>query len=303
MYYFISLFFLVAAILFNHAALALFLGILFSLIFNPLDNFISKKIGSLLLQVGIVILGGSISVASVAETTSSFFVWISIFVIVTFFAGIYLGKLLRVSNTQSYLLASGTAICGATAMAAIAPILKAKPRDYNVVITIVFVLNAIAVVIFPIAAINIGLTERQFGFWSALAIHDTSSVLGSASMIGDKAMEVATTLKMGRTVWIVPLVVFSAWYYSGKRNNFGLPIFVIFFAFAIFLNYLINPSEETETFLREINKIFLLSGLFCIGTQSDRSIFKDLNAKPLFLAVGLWVVIVPLSLLLVISLI
>ena len=158
MYYFISLSFLVVSILLNHAALALFLGILFSLILNPSENFISKKIGSPLLQIGIVILGGSISVASVVETTSSFFMWISIFVIATFFAGIFLGKLLKVSNTQSYLLASGTAICGGTAMAAIAPILKAKPRDYNVVITIVFVLNAIAVVIFPIVAINIGLT-------------------------------------------------------------------------------------------------------------------------------------------------
>ena len=291
------------SILLNHAALALFLGILFSLILNPSENFISKKIGSPLLQIGIVILGGSISVASVVETTSSFFMWISIFVIATFFAGIFLGKLLKVSNTQSYLLASGTAICGGTAMAAIAPILKAKPRDYNVVITIVFVLNAIAVVVFPIVAINIGLTEIQFGFWSALAIHDTSSVLGSASIIGDKAMEVATTLKMGRTVWIVPLVVFSAWFYSEKRNNFGLPIFVIFFAFAVVLNYLINPSEEVEVILREINKIFLLSGLSCIGTQTDRSIFKDLNTKPIYMAVGLWVIIVPVSLLLVISLI
>ena len=291
------------SILLNHAALALLLGILFSLILNPSENFISKKIGSPLLQIGIVILGGSISVASVVETTSSFFMWISIFVIATFFAGIFLGKLLKVSNTQSYLLASGTAICGGTAMAAIAPILKAKPRDYNVVITIVFVLNAIAVVIFPIVAINIGLTERQFGFWSALAIHDTSSVLGSASIIGDKAMEVATTLKMGRTVWIVPLVVFSAWFFSEKRNNSGLPIFVIFFAFAVILNYLINPPEGVEAFLREINKIFLLSGLFCIGTQTDRSIFKDLNTKPIYMAVGLWVIIVPVSLLLVISLI
>ena len=181
--------------------------------FDDRLHFITKRIGSILLQIGIVILGGSISISSVVETTSHYFIWISLFVLVTFLLGIYLGKLLGVNNKVSYLLASGTAICGGTAMAAIAPILKVKSEDLTLVMTIVFLLNAIAVIIFPIVGIYLGLTETQFGGWSALAIHDTASVLGSASILGDKALEVAATLKLGRTLWIVPLVIFSAWYF------------------------------------------------------------------------------------------
>ena len=215
--------------------------------------------------------------------------------------GIYLGKLLGVNNKVSYLLASGTAICGGTAMAAIAPILKVKSEDLTVAMTIVFLLNALAVIIFPFVGIYLGLTETQFGGWSALAIHDTASVLGSASILGDKALEVAATLKLGRTLWIVPLVIFSAWYFKEKRINSGLPLFVVFFGCAVLLNYFLSPSEGTSNFLKYANKLFLLSGLFCIGTQSSRLILKNIFSKPLFLSLTLWGLVIPASLLVITS--
>tara|TARA_B100000378_G_scaffold264750_1_gene248717 strand:- start:287 stop:1195 length:909 start_codon:yes stop_codon:yes gene_type:complete len=301
MQYIFSTFFLLAALWVDHAALALILGVVFSLLFNPSQDFITKRIGSILLQIGIVILGGSISISSVVDTTSHYFIWISLFVLVTFLLGIYLGKLLGVNNKVSYLLASGTAICGGTAMAAIAPILKVKSEDLTLVMTIVFLLNAIAVIIFPIVGIYLGLTETQFGGWSALAIHDTASVLGSASILGDKALEVAATLKLGRTLWIVPLVIFSAWYFKEKRINSGLPLFVVFFGCAVLLNFFLSPSEGISNFLKYATKLFLLSGLFCIGTQSSRLILKNIFSKPLFLSLTLWGLVIPASLLVITS--
>ena len=301
MQYIFSTFFLSTALWLDHAALALILGVVFSLLFNPSQDFITKRIGSILLQIGIVILGGSISISSVVETTSHYFIWISLFVLVTFLLGIYLGKLLGVNNKVSYLLASGTAICGGTAMAAIAPILKVKSEDLTLVMTIVFLLNAIAVIIFPIVGIYLGLTETQFGGWSALAIHDTASVLGSASILGDKALEVAATLKLGRTLWIVPLVIFSAWYFKEKRINSGLPLFVVFFGCAVLLNFFLSPSEGISNFLKYATKLFLLSGLFCIGTQSSRLILKNIFSKPLFLSLTLWGLVIPASLLVITS--
>ena len=301
MQYIFSTFFLSAALWLDHAALALILGVVFSLLFNPSQDFITKRIGSILLQISIVILGGSISISSVLQTTSHYFIWISLFVLVTFILGIYLGKLLGVNDKVSYLLASGTAICGGTAMAAIAPILKVKSEDLTVAMTIVFLLNALAVIIFPFVGIYLGLTETQFGGWSALAIHDTASVLGSASILGDKALEVAATLKLGRTLWIIPLVIFSAWYFKEKRINSGLPLFVVFFGCAVLLNYFLSPSEGTSNFLKYANKLFLLSGLFCIGTQSSRLILKNIFSKPLFLSLTLWGLVIPASLLVVTS--
>ncbi len=301
MQYIFSTFFLSAALWLDHAALALILGVVFSLLFNPSQDFITKRIGSILLQIGIVILGGSISISSVVETTSHYFIWISLFVLVTFLLGIYLGKLFGVNNKVSYLLASGTAICGGTAMAAIAPILKVKSEDLTLVMTIVFLLNALAVIIFPLIGIYLGLTETQFGGWSALAIHDTASVLGSASILGEKALEVAATLKLGRTLWIVPLVIFSAWYFKEKRINSGLPLFVVFFGCAVLLNYFLSPSEGISNFLKYSTKLFLLSGLFCIGTQSSRLILKNIFSKPLFLSLTLWGLVIPASLLVITS--
>jgi len=301
MQYIFSTFFLSAALWLDHAALALILGVVFSLLFNPSQDFITKRIGSILLQIGIVILGGSISISSVVETTSHYFIWISLFVLVTFILGIYLGKLLGVNNKVSYLLASGTAICGGTAMAAIAPILKVKSEDLTVAMTIVFLLNALAVIIFPFVGIYLGLTETQFGGWSALAIHDTASVLGSASILGDKALEVAATLKLGRTLWIIPLVIFSAWYFKEKRINSGLPLFVVFFGCAVLLNFFLSPSEGISNFLKYATKLFLLSGLFCIGTQSSRLILKNIFSKPLFLSLTLWGLVIPASLLVITS--
>jgi len=236
MLYILTFIFLVLALWLDHAAIALILGIILSYSISIPIDFVTKRMGTKILQTGIVFLGGSISVPQVVDISAAYLPWVSGFVLVTFLLVILLGKLIGVSKKQSYLLASGTAICGGTAMASVAPVIKAKPQELLTALTIVFILNALAVIFFPLMGSWLDLTEEQFGSWTALAIHDTASVIGAASVLGDEAVQVAATLKLGRTLWIIPLVIFSAWYFREKRSSIGFPIFILFFASAVVLN-------------------------------------------------------------------
>ena len=155
---------------------------------------------------------------------------------------------------------------------------------------------------FPLSNGYLGLNDIQFGAWAALAIHDTASVVGAASSISEVSVEVAATLKVARTIWIVPLVIFSAWLYRNKNDGFGLPIFVVFFIIAAFLNSILKPDEVIIDYLKLINRICLLTGLFCIGTQISRESLALLEFKPIALASVVWAFIIPTSLYLVISL-
>ena len=286
----------------GNSAISLFLGIVLALLFKLPQDFLSKKYGSKILQTGIVFLGGSLSLGAVYETNTDFFLWICLYVILAFAFVIFLGKLMGISERLSFLLASGTAVCGGTAIASVAPSIKAKPEEVSTALTIVFILNAIAVLCFPLANEYLGLTERQFGAWAALAIHDTASVVGAASSVGEISVEIAATLKVARTIWIVPLVIISAWLYRSKNEGFGLPLFVIFFILAALLNSVLEPNQEITNYLKLINRVCLLTGLFCIGTQISIENLKAVRFKPVILATSVWALIIPTSLLLVIGL-
>ena len=301
MIYFITLLVLSISLWIGNSALSLFLGILLALIYKLPEGFFTQKYGSKILQTGIVFLGGSLSIGTVYQTNSDYFVWISIFVILSFAAVVFLGRLMGVPKKLSFLLASGTAICGGTAIASVAPSIKAKPEELTTAITIIFLLNAIAVLAFPLSNEYIKLNDVQFGAWAALAIHDTASVVGAASSVGEVSVEVAATLKVARTIWIVPLVIFSAWLYRNKNDGFGLPIFVVFFIVAALLNTIFQPNEVIVEYLKFINRICLLTGLFCIGTQISRESLALLEFKPITLAIAIWALIIPTSLYLVIG--
>ena len=295
MSYLLILILLPMAIWLNHAALALILGIVLAYLVPIPDGFITKKYGTKVLQTGIVFLGGSISVSQVTEISKEFLPWVSLYVLVTFILVLALGRIIGVGKKQTYLIASGSAICGGSAMAAVAPIIKPKPKELLISLTIIFVLNAIAVVIFPLLGNWMDLSQEQFGSWAALAIHDTASVIGASSIMGDEALEVAATLKLGRTLWIVPLILFSAWYFREKSSAFGFPLFIIFFILAVFLNSFFSPSDEINNLLKNINKVCILTGLFCIGSQIDRKTLKEISFKPLLLAVFIWLLVIPSS--------
>ena len=301
MIYFITLLVLCISLWIGNSALSLFLGVLLALLYKLPNGFFTKKYGSKILQTGIVFLGGSLSIGTVYQTNADYFIWISAFVILSFAVVLFLGRLLGISDRLSFLLASGTAVCGGTAIASVAPSIKAKPEELTTAITIVFLLNALAVLLFPLSNEYLDLDDIQFGAWAALAIHDTASVLGAASSISEVSVEVAATLKVARTIWIVPLVIFSAWLYRNKNDDFGLPIFVIFFIIAALFNSILQPNEVIVDYLKMINRICLLTGLFCIGTQINRESLAMLELKPVVLSLGVWAVIIATSLYLVLS--
>lgn len=188
---------------------------------------------------------------------------ISIFLILTI--GFLVGKFLKLQKETTYLISSGTAICGGSAIAAIAPIIKASEKDISISLGTVFLLNSIALLIFPPIGHFFNLTEHQFGLWSAIAIHDTSSVVGAAFAYGDEALKVATTVKLARALWIIPLSIISVFLFNGKNEAIKIPWFILLFIGAILLNsYFSLPSLITNS-ITSVSKSILVLTLFLIG--------------------------------------
>jgi uncharacterized membrane protein YadS len=178
-------------------------------------------------------------------------------------------------------------------MAAVAPIIKAKPQELLIAMTIVFLLNAVAIILFPIIGEYLEMTNFEFGAWSALAIHDTSSVIGSATIFSNESAQVAATLKLGRTVWLIPLLLIANWIFNKQTEATKFPRFIIFFILAIIANTVFNFNEQAINIFQIISKGFLLVGLFCIGSQFDTNELKSLSGKPLILALIIWAAVIP----------
>ena len=279
----------IIAILIGSPLLALLAGMFFAIAFKLADNFIDESLGTKFLQVGIVILGLTISASNAFELTIIYFPYLSIFVLVIFLLGLLLGKVFSINKRIIILVASGTAICGATAMAAISPLIKARPKDLLICMAIIFSFNALAIALFPIIGSNIGMTDESFGVWIAMAIHDTSSVVGAAMAYGGSALETATTLKLGRTIWLIPLIILLGLFYKDKVNSKAqFPIFVAIFVLAILLGKLLNFQEQTLLVLISISQIFLVAALFCIGAQISIEAIKEIDLKTFSYAFVLW---------------
>ena len=293
MLYFTFAFLVLVSLYSGNAALAIFAGILFAYLLQPPATFFTRRIGTMPLQIGIVLLGATISLPYAIDVSSDYLPWISLFVIVSFFTGLILGKLLGIHRRIAFLLSSGAAICGGTAMAAVAPIIKAKPQELLIAMTIVFLLNAVAIILFPIIGEYLEMTNFEFGAWSALAIHDTSSVIGSATIFSNESAQVAATLKLGRTVWLIPLLLIANWVFNKQTEATKFPRFIIFFILAIIANTVFNFNEQAINIFQIISKGFLLVGLFCIGSQFDTNELKTLSGKPLILALIIWAAVIP----------
>jgi uncharacterized integral membrane protein (TIGR00698 family) len=291
--YFTFAFLVLVSLYSGNAALAIFAGILFTYLLQPPATFFTRRIGTMPLQIGIVLLGATISLPYAIDVSSDYLPWISLFVIVSFFTGLILGRLLGIHRRIAFLLSSGAAICGGTAMAAVAPIIKAKPQELLIAMTIVFLLNAVAIILFPIIGGYLEMTNFEFGAWSALAIHDTSSVIGSATIFSNESAQVAATLKLGRTVWLIPLLLIANWIFNKQTEATKFPRFIIFFILAIIANTVFNFNEQAINIFQIISKGFLLVGLFCIGSQFDTNELKSLSGKPLILALIIWAAVIP----------
>ena len=296
--YLIGLLLIIISAYTGSAFISLLLGVVFAYSFNLSEQFITKSIGSKLIQLGIILLAFSIPLYDAYELTRTFLPSISLFVILIFILGLLLGRFLKMDKNQTILIASGTAICGATAIAAIAPILKAKPKIIIASISLVFLLNAFGLIAFPLLATYLNMSQDFFGAWAALAIHDTASVVGAAMTYGEDSVEMATTIKLTRTLWLIPLMVVLSISYN-KRTMLKLPIFVsIFICTLILSNYLVL-TDTVDNLIKAISSICLFTGLFCIGTSIDKESIKIFDKKLITLAISLWMIAILISYILV----
>lgn len=231
------------------APMALFCGIL--LAFLKIERpFEFKKYSSPLLQYSVVLMGFGMSLQQVIEVSSKGIVLTACSVLLVFLFGMLLGRLLKVDRNTAMLISSGTAICGGSAIAAVSPIIKAKDNQISFALTVVFVLNALALFIFPPIGRALNMGEVDFGYWSAIAIHDTSSVVGAGAAYGPDALQTAVTVKLARTLWIIPLsflVLFINRKHDANRGKVKIPWFILYFVVAILIAFLLPQFSELYT--------------------------------------------------------
>lgn len=256
----------------------------------------SAAISKLLLRVCVVALGFGVNLHTVIAAGRSSFVYTAIGIVVAMLIGTALGRVLEVPRNTSLLIAAGTSICGGSAIAAVCPVLNANDDESAVSLASVFVLNAIALFIFPMIGTWAGLSQSQFGLWAALAIHDTSSVVGAGLKYGAVALSIATTVKLVRTMWIVPLTLFTALLVQ-KRAKVTWPWFILLFLAAAVLRQLFPSAMPLWNALAHASHAGFASVLFLIGSGLSVGALRRLGWRPLAAAAALWLVVSVASLL------
>lgn len=273
--------------------IALLFGILFVNIFGKVletDTFVKK-----LLQYSIIGLGFGINLNTAIEAGSQGFLFTVSTIALVMIFGLFLAKILKIDKTIAQLISAGTAICGGSAIAAVAPILKANSKQTSVALGIVFVLNAVALFIFPEIGHFFNLSQNQFGIWSAIAIHDTSSVVGAASKYGNESLQIATTVKLARALWIIPLA-FLISIFTKSEGKIKIPYFIGFFILAILAGTYLPFLQNFNSIISEISRDTLKVALFLIGAGLSLQNLKNIGIKPLLLGIILWIFISSISL-------
>ena len=281
------------ALLIAHPAFALLLGAVISIVFVPKLPKITKQGGKFLLQGAIVSLGLTMNVQTLWSVSQDYSVLIVGYVFSTLCVGILLGRFLRTDADQARLLVSGTAICGATAIATLAPGIRARSETVAVSIAIVFLLNAIAILVLPQIGGYFGLSQTQFGVWVALAIHDTSSVVGAAAIYGDEALQVATTVKLVRTLWLIPLILAAGSLMNRRETKTRLPGFVLLFVLFSIIGSMSNMPVEWLTGIKMLSRMMLVAALFFMGLEITRQALRKVNGRAVWLGVCLWLIVLP----------
>lgn len=273
-------------------ALALFAGLVFALIFPmPFLKF-NKKGSKYLLQASVVGLGFGMNVVTALKSGSEGMMFTIVSVIGVMVFGILIGIWMHLNRKTAYLISSGTAICGGSAIAAVGPVLKADDHEMAVSLGVIFILNAIALFIFPPIGHYFGMTQAQFGTWAAIAIHDTSSVVGAGDAYGAEACQIATLIKCTRALWIIPLAFATMFIFRDKKGSkVSIPWFIFLFVAAMVVNtYCGIPSAVSDTIVY-ISKKALVVTLFFIGAGLSVGMVKKVGIRPLLLAILLWIII------------
>ena len=272
---------------------ALFLGLAFALLCGQAYPKFNKKVSKKLLQYSVVGLGFGMNLQASLASGKEGMLFTIVSVVGTMLIGTFIGwKILKVNRDTSYLISSGTAICGGSAIAAIGPVIKAKDSDMSVALATIFVLNAIALFIFPVFGHWLGMTEQEFGTWAAIAIHDTSSVVGAGAAYGEEALQVATTIKLTRALWIIPLALVTSFIFKGKDRKISIPWFILWFIVAMLINtYALDNVPEVGKAISGLARKGLIITMFFIGASLSTDVLKAVGIKPLVQGVLLWIVI------------
>ena len=276
--------------------LALLLGLLIAQFIGHPYLHLNQKATSILLQVSVVGLGFGMNVTSAMKAGKEGIIFTIVSIIGTLIIGFLLGKLLKIEKKTSYLISAGTAICGGSAIAAISPVIKAEEKQISVALGTIFILNSIALLLFPVIGHWFNLSQSQFGLWCAIAIHDTSSVVGAASKYGPQALEIATTVKLARALWIIPVAFISTLLFKNKGGKVKIPYFIGLFVLAMIANTYIPFVQQYNTYLTTIAKAGLTLTLFLIGSGLNRKVLQSVGFTPLIQGVILWIIISATSL-------
>lgn len=282
---------LLALSAFLSPALSLLMGIVMALVLgNPFPLF-SKKASKKALQVSVVGLGFGMNLFESLAAGKQGMLFTIASVVGVMCIGVLIGKWMKVNRKSAYLIATGTAICGGSAIAAVGPVIDADDDQMSMSLATIFILNAIALFVFPPIGRWIGLSQEQFGLWAAIAIHDTSSVVGAGAAYGEEALQIATTVKLTRALWIIPLALVSSLIFRAKGKKVSVPWFILLFVLAMVLNtFLPIPSAATDLIVMLSRKLLCMT-LFLIGCGLSLSSIKKVGARPLALGLLLWIVI------------
>ena len=292
-----------AATSFMTPPVALSLGLVYALLCGQAYPKFNKVASKKLLQYAVIGLGFGMNLHASLASGKEGMIFTVVSVVGTMLVGMLIGyKLLKVDKSTSYLISSGTAICGGSAIAAVGPVIKAKDSEMSVALATVFVLNAVALFVFPVLGHWLGLTQQQFGMWAAIAIHDTSSVVGAGAAYGEEALQVATTIKLTRALWIIPLALVTAIIFKNKENKISIPWFILWFVVAILINtYVLPDFPQVGKIISMIARKVLVLIMFFIGASLTISTLKSVGVKPLIQGVILWLVVSICSLIYIVN--
>ncbi len=250
---------------------------------------LNHKATHILLQVSVVGLGFGMNVGSALKAGKEGVLFTIVSIISTLTIGSMIGKFLKIEKKTSYLISAGTAICGGSAIAAISPVIKAEEKQISVALGTIFILNSIALFLFPVIGQALHLSQTQFGLWAAIAIHDTSSVVGAAGKYGSQALEIATTVKLARALWIIPVAFLSTFIFKNKSSKLKIPYFIGLFVLAMIANTYVPGVAAFSHYAVVIAKSGLTLTLFLIGCGLSRKVLQSVGFKPLIQGVVLWV--------------
>ena len=290
------LLFILCLMPFISPAIALFLGLTLGMTAGqPFPKF-SKKTSKYLLQFSVVGLGFGMNLHESLKTGKEGMLFTIVSVAAVLVLGIYLGKRLMMDRKTAYLISAGTAICGGSAIAAVGPVVKANDNEMSMALGTIFILNAIALFIFPPIGHLLNMTQEQFGMWAAIAIHDTSSVVGAGAAYGEKALEIATMVKLTRALWIIPITIVTMFLFKQKGGKIAIPWFIFFFILAMVANTFLTIPETVTGSLVWLAKKGSTVTLFLIGAGLSRKVIKQVGVRPMVQGVVLWVFIGLISL-------